>query len=71
MTVFYLPRIGDLDFLAGLGDSPGFLFSANRGLDSNPMFFCMSEPGASARRLDSNPMFFCMSEPGASARRLD
>ena len=30
--VFYLPRIGDWDFLAGLGASPGFLFSANRGL---------------------------------------
>jgi hypothetical protein len=32
MPDLYLPRIGDLDFLAGLGDSPGFFYSANRGL---------------------------------------
>jgi hypothetical protein len=46
MPGFYILRIGDLDFLAGLGDSPGFLYSANRRLDSNPMFFSMSEPAA-------------------------
>ena len=34
----YLPRIGDLDFLAGLGDSPGFLSSANRGLDCESIY---------------------------------
>jgi hypothetical protein len=32
MTDFYILRIGDLDFLAGLGDSPGFFYPANRGL---------------------------------------
>jgi len=38
MHDFYLPRIGDLDFLTGLGASPGFLLIANLGIDCESIY---------------------------------
>jgi hypothetical protein len=43
MPDFYIPRSGDLDFLAGLGASPGFLF--------------FREPGASALVVTHKPVW--------------